>query len=345
MTSLVPDQSQSFSGRFESQGAEDKGVYKAYYFLDGMELPRGRRVETTSRLFAGAKKVEIVEGYRADLGITRFDLAIDWGWLFFLTKPLFIALHFLGTLLGNFGVAILIVTVLIKLVLFPLANQSYVAMSKMKKLQPKMVQIRERHAEDKAKQQQEIMELYKKEKVNPAAGCVPIIIQIPIFFSLYKVLFVTIEMRHAPFFGWIRDLSSPDPTSLFNLFGLIPWDPPSFLMIGVWPLIMGATMFIQQKLNPPPADPIQEKVFMLMPLMFTVLLARFAAGLVIYWAWNNALSILQQYVIMRRMGVKVELFGRLKLPSVISRMMGGVLSDKKPKSEADNDTGKKGSDD
>ena len=343
MTALVPDQTQMFDGRFSENTRSAADIYQADYILGGMEVRPGEHIETVNRFFAGAKKVRIIEGYNADLGITRFDLAIDWGWLFFLTKPLFLALDYIGTLVGNFGIAILIVTVLIKLVLFPLANHSYVAMSKMKKLQPKMVQLRERYADDKAKQQQEIMALYKKEKVNPAAGCVPIIIQIPVFFSLYKVLFVTLEMRHAPFFGWIQDLSAPDPTSIFNLFGLIPWDPPSFLIIGVWPLLMGMTMFVQQKMNPPPADPIQEKVFLFMPLMFTVLLARFASGLVIYWAWNNSLSIIQQYVIMRRMGVKVELFERLKLPAFLNRA-STILADNKTDGAVKKDSGKTGSD-
>jgi len=203
----------------------------------------------------------------------------------------------------NLGVAILLLTVGIKLVFFPLANKSYVSMSKMKKLQPKMMQLKERYGDDKMRLNQEMMDLYKKEKVNPASGCLPILIQIPVFFALYKVLFVTIEMRHAPFFGWIQDLSAKDPTTLFNLFGLIPWTPPDFLMIGVWPLIMGATMFLQQKLNPQPADPVQAKIFMFLPLFFTFLLASFPAGLVIYWAWNNLLSILQQWVIMRRQGL------------------------------------------
>ncbi len=333
MTALVPDQTQVFDGRFTENARSTADIYQTDYILGAMEVRPRERIESVNHFFAGAKKVKIIDGYNEDLGITRFDLAIDWGWFFFLTKPLFIALDFLGTLVGNFGIAILMVTMLIKLVMFPLANHSYVAMSKMKKLQPQMVQLRERYADDKTKQQQELMELYKKEKVNPAAGCVPIIIQIPVFFSLYKVLFVSLEMRHEPFFGWIQDLSAPDPTSLFNLFGLIPWDPPSFLMIGVWPLLMGITMFVQQKMNPPPADPVQEKVFLLMPLMFTVLLARFASGLVIYWAWNNGLSILQQYVIMRRMGVKVGLFERITLPAFLNRS-GTPLADNDTDGEA-----------
>ncbi|MDP6603850.1 MAG: membrane protein insertase YidC, partial [Rhodospirillales bacterium] len=228
--------------------------------------------------------------------------AIDFGWFYFLTKPIFYTLIFINDHVGNFGIAILLLTVGIKLIFFPLANKSYRAMSKLKKLQPETVKLRERFGEDKAKMNQELMALYKREKANPASGCLPMVVQIPVFFALYKVLFVTIEMRQAPFFGWIKDLSQADPTSLFNLFGLLPFTPPDFLMIGIWPLIMGASMFLQQRLNPQPADPIQAKVFLMLPVVFTVILAPFPAGLVIYWAWNNSLSILQQWVIMKRMG-------------------------------------------
>jgi YidC/Oxa1 family membrane protein insertase len=224
---------------------------------------------------------------------------------------MFFAIDFFYKLVGNFGVAILIVTLCIKLILFPLANKSYVAMSKMKKLGPEMQKIKERYADDRTRQQQAMMELYKKEKVNPASGCLPIVVQIPVFFSLYKVLFVTIEMRHAPFFGWIHDLSAPDPTSVFNLFGLIPWNPPLVLMIGAWPIIMGCTMWVQMKLNPAPPDPVQQKIFTWMPVFFTYLLASFPAGLVIYWAWNNTLSVIQQSVIMARQGVEIPLLENL----------------------------------
>src|SRR5258707_9040237 len=227
---------------------------------------------------------------------------MDFGWFYSRTKPIFLTLQFFYELLGNFGLAILLLTLLIKLAFFPLANKSYSAMSKMKLLQPEMQKVRERFPDDKARQQQEIMAMYKKVGANPLAGCLPVVIQIPVFFSLYKVLFVTIEMRHAPFYGWIHDLSSPDPTSFANLFGLIPWGPPHILMIGAWPLIMGLTMFMQQKLNPQPADPVQAKMFMFLPIVFTYMLASFPAGLVIYWAWNNTLSVLQQWVIMRRAG-------------------------------------------
>ena len=257
-----------------------------------------------------------VDGQQLDLN--RFDLLIDWGWFYFITKPLFFAIDYLYRLVGNFGLAILIVTVLIKAAFFPLANKSYASMAKMKAVQPQMTALRERYADDKAKQQQELMELYKREKINPLAGCLPIAIQIPVFFSLYKVLFVTIEMRHAPFFGWIHDLSAQDPTNVFNLFGLIPVDPTMlpvighFLHLGAWPLIMGVTMWVQMKLNPAPPDPTQQMIFNWMPLIFTFMLANFPAGLVIYWAWNNSLSVAQQSIIMRKHGAKIELFDNLK---------------------------------
>ena len=262
----------------------------------------------TNRFFAGAKQVAIIDGYENNLGIDRFELLIDWGWFYFITKPLFYAIDYFFKLFGNFGIAILLVTVLIKLAFFPLANKSYKSMAGMKKVQPEMAKIRERYADDKMKQQQALMELYKKEKINPLSGCLPIVVQIPVFFALYKVLFVTIEMRHAPFFGWIKDLSAPDPTTIFNLFGAIPWDPPQFLMLGIWPLIMGITMFIQMRLNPPPPDPTQAMIFAWMPLIFMFMLASFPAGLVIYWSWNNTLSILQQYTIMKRQGVDVDIW-------------------------------------
>jgi YidC/Oxa1 family membrane protein insertase len=260
--------------------------------------------QAQNRLFTGAKEVQLMDDYETALKIDRFDLAIDFGWFYFLTKPIFYALLYLNEHVKNFGIAIILLTVFIKLVFFPLANKSYVAMSKMKKLQPEIVKIRERFESDKMKMNEEMMALYKREKANPASGCLPILIQIPVFFALYKVLFVNIEMRHAPFYGWIKDLSAADPTSIFNLFGLIPWVPPDFLMVGAWPLVMGVTMWLQQKLNPQPTDPMQAKIFLFLPVMFTFLLAQFPAGLVIYWTWNNVLSMLQQWVIMRRMGIK-----------------------------------------
>ncbi|MEQ8965983.1 MAG: membrane protein insertase YidC [Azospirillaceae bacterium] len=304
LVSLVPDQQATVDARFSHRLEGDEDRYFSTFRSEQQVLEPGGTIETTNRLFAGAKEVQLIDRYSETYGIENFDLAIDFGWFYFMTKPFFYALAWINGIVGNFGVAILIFTVAIKLVFFPLANKSYKAMSKMKALQPQMQEIRERYTDDRQRMNQEIMDLYKREKVNPASGCLPILIQIPVFFALYKVLFVTIEMRHTPFFGWIQDLSAPDPTSIFNLFGLLPFQPPDPLMIGVWPLIMGVTMFLQQKLNPAPADPIQQKIFMALPIVFTFLLARFPAGLVIYWAWNNTLSIAQQWLIMRRHGVK-----------------------------------------
>jgi len=303
LAALVPDQKQQTKSRFV-HGLDGKAnVYQVDFLGAEHVVPAGGQTEVTNRLFIGAKEVQLLDRYEEELEIARFDLAIDFGWFYFLTKPIFLGLIWINNYVANLGVSILILTVLIKLCFFPLANKSYVAMSKMKKLQPEITKLRERYGEDKVKLNQEMMALYKKEKANPAAGCLPILVQIPVFFALYKVLFVTIEMRHAPFFGWIQDLSAPDPTTLFNLFGLIPYTPPDFLMIGVWPIIMGISMFLQQKLNPQPPDPIQAKIFLFMPLFFTFLLARFPAGLVVYWAWNNVLSMAQQWLIMRRMGI------------------------------------------
>jgi YidC/Oxa1 family membrane protein insertase len=306
---LIPTPGSTFQPGFSHSAASNN--FQADFLGTAVNVPAGGNAETSSYLFAGAKETNLIDGYEADLNISRFELLIDWGWFYFLTKPMFFAIDWLFKLVGNFGVAILLVTVGIKAVFFPLANKSYVSMSKMKLVQPQMTEIREKFADDKQKQQQALMELYKKEKINPLAGCLPVLIQIPVFFALYKVLFVTIEMRHAPFFGWIQDLSAPDPTTLFNLFGLIPWDPPQLLMLGVWPLIMGITMFLQMKMNPAPPDPTQQMIFTWMPVIFTFMLASFPAGLVIYWAWNNTLSIAQQGVIMRRQGVKIELWDNL----------------------------------
>ena len=304
LTALVPDQSKPVDTRWihGKEGAADK--YQADWLGEATTIAAGASAETKSNLFAGAKEVKLLDKYEEEMGIARFDLAVDFGWFYFLTKPFFYAIDFFNRLLGNFGLAILAVTVIVKLLFFPLANKSYKAMSEMKKLQPEMLKLRERYKDDRQKLNTEMMGLYKRSKVNPASGCLPIVIQIPVFFSLYKVLFVTIEMRHAPFYGWISDLSAPDPTTIFNLFGLIPWDVPHFLIIGAWPLIMGVTMWLQMKLNPQPPDPIQAKIFMIMPVIFTIMLAPFPAGLVIYWSWNNLLSIAQQWFIMRRMGVK-----------------------------------------
>jgi len=311
-TVVVPEQGKGFKATFSgSTQGEGRDRFQTDYLMDPLTIPAGGTGEAKGQVFAGAKEVNTVDAYAERYGIPKFDLLIDWGWFYFLTKPLFFALDFFYKLVGNFGIAILIVTLCIKLVLFPLANKSYVSMSKMKLLAPEMQRIKERYGDDRARQQQAMMELYKKEKVNPASGCLPILVQIPVFFALYKVLFVTIEMRHAPFFGWIKDLSAPDPTSVFNLFGLVPWDPPSFLMIGIWPLIMGVTMWVQMKLNPAPPDPMQQKIFAWMPVFFTFLLASFPAGLVIYWAWNNLLSVIQQSVIMARQGVEIPLLENL----------------------------------
>jgi YidC/Oxa1 family membrane protein insertase len=302
LTALVPPQDETVRGRFTHSMVDHADRFQADY-LDGERVVApGGSVESSGRFFAGPKVVKLLDKYRDQFGVRSFDDAVDWGYFYFLTKPIFYALDFLYGVVGNFGIAILLLTVTVKLLFFPLANKSYKAMSKMKLLQPEMLKLREKFGDDKAKLNEEMMALYKRVGANPLAGCLPVVIQIPVFFSLYKVLYVTIEMRHAPFYGWIHDLSSPDPTSFANLFGLIPWSPPHVLMIGAWPLIMGLTMFMQQRLNPQPADPVQAKMFMFLPIVFTYMLASFPAGLVIYWAWNNTLSVLQQWVIMRRAG-------------------------------------------
>ncbi|HYZ45442.1 MAG TPA: membrane protein insertase YidC [Xanthobacteraceae bacterium] len=316
---LLPDTSMQVNAKF-STGTIGNNIktYQTDYLGPAQTIAPGGSAAIDGRLFAGAKEVSIVDGYNDRLKLNKFDRLIDWGWFYFITKPLFLAMDWIYRLVGNFGVAILIVTVIIKAFFFPLANKSYASMAKMKAVQPEMMAIRERFADDKMKQQQAMMELYKKEKINPIAGCLPIVIQIPVFFALYKVLFVTIEMRHAPFFGWIKDLAAPDPTTVFNLFGLIPWDPShvpligTFLLLGAWPLIMGVTMWFQMKLNPAPPDPTQAMLFNYMPIIFTFMLASFPAGLVIYWAWNNTLSVIQQSVIMRKHGAKIELWDNLK---------------------------------
>jgi YidC/Oxa1 family membrane protein insertase len=316
---LLPDTNAQVAAKF-STGTIGNNIktYQSDYLGAAQTIAPGGAAAVNGRLFAGAKEVEVVDNYDKQLKLNRFELLIDWGWFYFITKPLFLAMDWIYRHVGNFGVAILIVTVVIKIFFFPLANKSYASMAKMKAVQPEMMAIRERFADDKMKQQQAMMELYKKEKINPIAGCLPIVIQIPVFFALYKVLFITIEMRHAPFFGWIQDLAAPDPTTVFNLFGLIPWDPSQaplighFLMLGIWPLIMGVTMWFQMKLNPPPPDPTQAMIFNYMPIIFTFMLANFPAGLVIYWAWNNTLSVTQQSFIMHRHGAKIELWDNLK---------------------------------
>src|SRR5690242_2064590 len=320
---LLPDTDARVRARFSAGEAGGLNTYQTDYLLQPQTIAAGATGSANARLFAGAKEVSVVGidfpvgpgGYNQALHLNHFDLLIDWGWFYFITKPMFLALDYFFHLVGNFGIAILIVTVLVKIAFFWLANKSYASMAKMKAVQPQMAMIKERYADDRAKQQQAMMELYKKEQINPVAGCLPIAIQIPVFFSLYKVLFVTIEMRHAPFYGWIHDLSAADPTNIFNLFGLIPFDPSlysSYLHLGIWPAIMGVTMWVQMKLNPAPPDPTQQVIFNWMPLIFTFMLAGFPAGLVIYWAWNNTLSVIQQSVIMRRNGAKIELWDNLK---------------------------------
>ena len=326
-SALLPDTRARLQARFSSNLVGAIRTYQTDYLQDAQTIAIGGTGSADARLFAGAKEASVVGinfpigglgGYNRQLELNHFDLLIDWGWFYFITKPMFLALDFFYHLVGNFGISILLVTVLVKLIFFPLANKSYVSMAKMKSVQPQLAALKERYPDDKVKQQQEMMEIYKKEKINPIAGCLPVALQIPVFFSLYKVLFVTIEMRHAPFYGWIKDLSAPDPTNLFNLFGLLHFDPTQlplfgqYLALGVWPIIMGVTMWLQFKLNPTPPDPTQQMIFGWMPLIFTFMLSGFPAGLVIYWAWNNLLSVMQQSFIMHRNGVKVELFDNLK---------------------------------
>ena len=314
MAAVIPPQNEVYNGAY--LGSDINPTTKAYqanYRLSQRDIQPGASVTVTHRLFAGAKVVDILHGYQDSQNISRFDNAVDWGWFWFITQPLFWLLDQFYKLIGNFGLAILMLTVVVKLIFFPLANTSFKSMGKMKKVQPEMERLKKAHKDDPQAQQLAIMELYKREKINPLAGCLPILIQIPVFFSLYKVLFVTIEMRHAPFYGWVHDLSAPDPTSIFNLFGLIPYDPHAYLpallaSLGVWPILMGATQFIQTKLNPPPADPVQARMFTLMPLIFTVMFATFPAGLVIYYTWNNLLTVAQQWYIMRKEGVEIHLF-------------------------------------
>ncbi len=301
----------AFQPRY-SYFSDGKTRYQSDFLTDSVTINPGATTTIKNQLFAGAKKTEIIDGYEASEGIRQFELMIDWGWLHFITKPLFTWIMLpLFNLIGNFGVAILLTTIIVKLVFFPLANKSYASMARMKVVQPKMQEIKDKYGEDREKMQKAMMELYKKEKINPIAGCWPMLIQIPVFFALYKVIYITIEMRHAPFFGWIQDLSAPDPSSIWNLFGLLPWEPaailPTFLLLGIWPLLMGISMFIQMQMNPAPPDPTQAMIFRWMPVVFTFMLATFPAGLVIYWAWNNFLSILQQGYIMKKHGAEIAL--------------------------------------
>ena len=309
---VIPDQNRKYEGRYSSVQTGAARTYQADFLGEAVSIAPGATATADSRLFAGAKEVAAIDGYEKNLGIKRFELMIDWGWFYFITKPMFFVMDWIYKHVGNFGIAILGVTLLLKILFFPLASKSYASMAKMKAVQPEMMAIRERYADDKMKQQQALMELYKTQKINPVAGCWPVLLQIPVFFALYKILFITIEMRHAPFFGWIKDLAAPDPTNMFNLFGLLPFTPPSMLHLGIWPILMGITMFVQMKMNPEPPDPVQKMMFTWMPVFFTFLLGSFPAGLVIYWTWNNLLSILQQGYIMRKHGAKIELFDNLK---------------------------------
>lgn len=306
---VIPDQARKYEGRYSSVQTGGARAYQADYLAEAVTVAPGASSANQTRLFAGAKEVAAVDGYEKNLGIKRFELLIDWGWFYFITKPMFYVMDWIYKHVGNFGIAILVVTLLLKGLFFPLASKSYASMAKMKAVQPEMVAIRERYADDKMKQQQALMELYKTQKINPIAGCWPVLLQIPVFFALYKILFVTIEMRHAPFFGWIRDLAAPDPT---NIFFFLPAALTAFLHIGIWPIFMGITMFIQMKMNPEPPDPVQKMMFTWMPVFFTFLLGSFPAGLVIYWTWNNLLSVMQQGYIMKKHGAKIELFDNLK---------------------------------
>tara|TARA_B100000886_G_scaffold338939_1_gene302994 strand:- start:1554 stop:3236 length:1683 start_codon:yes stop_codon:yes gene_type:complete len=300
LSAIIPQRGKNFNAEF----TYDKQFKANYIITDPTIINSNETKKNVATLFIGAKEVSVVDGYAEQSGINKFDLAIDWGWFFYFTKPIFFVIDYLYKISGNFGIAIILLTAAVRLIFFPLANYSFVSMAKMKALQPEMQRLKDLYKDDKQKIQMEMMNLYKREKVNPVSGCLPVLIQLPFFFAIYKVLFVTLEMRHAPFFGWIQDLSAPDPTTIFNLFGLIPWDPPSFLIIGIWPILMGLTMWIQQKLNPAPPDPIQAKIFMFFPFFLTILLASFPSGLVVYWTINNVLTMAQQYVIIRKTKTK-----------------------------------------
>ena len=301
MTAVVPPKGENFKSTFLY-----KDTFKANYILNNpTKISPSSTNSNEVKLFVAAKEVDTIDSYAANQKINKFDLVIDWGWFYFFTKPLFFIIDYLFKYFGNFGTAIVIITIGIRLIFFPLANYSFRSMAKMKAVQPEMMRLKELHKEDKVKLQQEMMALYRKEKINPASGCLPVLIQIPFFFAIYKMLFISLEMRHQPFFGWIEDLSAKDPTSIFNLFGMIPWDPPSFLIIGIWPILMGASMWVQQKLNPAPADPIQAKIFAFFPLFLTIILASFPSGLVVYWTINNILTIAQQWVIMKKLKLKL----------------------------------------
>ena len=300
MSAIIPESGKSFKAEYSFANS-----YKANFIISEPTIANPQKsTSNTLKIFIGAKEVYPIDNYTDKEKIDRFDLSIDWGWFYFITKPLFFVIDYIFKIVGNFGVAIIILTLLVRILFFPLNNYSFKSMAKMKVLQPEMLRIKELYKDDVKRTQQEMMALYKREKVNPLSGCLPILVQIPIFFAVYKMLFVTLEMRHAPFFGWIKDLSAADPTTIFNLFGLIPWNPPSFLMIGVWPILMGITMYFQMKLNPTPPDPIQAKIFAFFPLIMTVMLATFPSGLVVYWTVSNVLTMAQQYYIMKKTTVK-----------------------------------------
>ena len=302
MTVLVPEKEKNFKSTFQYND-----TFKANFIInDPVKINASSNGSNNFRLFVAAKEVNTIDSYAEEQNINKLDLVIDWGWFYFFTKPLFFVIDYLFKLSGNFGIAIVLITIAIRALFFPLANFSFRSMAKMKAVTPEMTRLKELHKDDKVKLQQEMMALYRKEKINPASGCLPVLIQIPFFFAIYKMLFISLEMRHQPFFGWIKDLSAADPTSIFNMFGLIPWDPPSFMIIGIWPILMGASMWVQQKLNPAPTDPVQAKIFAFFPLFLTIILASFPSGLVVYWTINNILTIAQQWVINKNTTVKTN---------------------------------------
>ena len=318
MTTLVPEQGKPYKQIL--QYVPEAGIYQAEVRPPAVSLAPGQTTGSSIRVFAGAKEWATIRAYQNEEGIAGFLDSIDWGWFYFLTKPIFAVLHWLNLQIGNMGLAIIALTFFLKFLVLPLAYKSYVSMARMKELQPEMEALKERAGEDRQRLQREMMQLYKDKKVNPAAGCLPILIQIPIFFALYKVIFVTIELRHAPFFGWLRDLSAPDPSSLYNLFGLLPWDAPvtgsilHLIFIGILPILLGISMWLQQKLNPAPSDPIQQQIFAWMPWVFMFMLGGFASGLVVYWITNNTITFVQQYLIMWNHGKRPDIFGNIRAP-------------------------------
>ena len=331
---LIPDQKEPFRGMMSAVKATQPGnsnAFQADYLRGAVIIPANARKGVEGHLYAGAKQATLIDNYEKTHNIKLFDRMVDWGWFYFITKPLFKLMEWINSWAGNFGITILILTIIVKAAFFPLANKQYESMARMKKMQPEMARIKEVYKDDAQRQQKEMFDLYKREKINPLAGCWPILLQIPVFFALYKVLFVTIDMRHAPFFGWIKDLSAPDPTSLFNLFGLLPYAVPEFLHVGVWPILMGITMWLQMQLNPPQPDPIQQQIFQWMPLMFTFLLATFPAGLVIYWAWSNTLSIIQQWYINKKNGAETHLLANIKRTFGAIGRLFGTKSEQKSK--------------